>query len=170
MAWLGLATTSSSSSSFFSSSLQGSPRRLILLHLPHIFIAATSCSAFCLFSVTVSEAYRIHGLTTILQTFPFILADTFLSHSKTWYIPAASSPQALSFWTSDPQYILKSLTYIKYESQMFDSFLACPQYFDNHENIKRRGSQTATTQAFCFAVSGTVGCCMWMDVNVPSWQ
>ncbi|XP_053743961.1 tumor protein D53 isoform X3 [Synchiropus splendidus] len=46
-----------------------------------IFISATSSSASCLLlSATVSKPYNIAGLTTLLDTFPFILADTLLLH------------------------------------------------------------------------------------------
>ncbi|KAF7650345.1 hypothetical protein LDENG_00127500, partial [Lucifuga dentata] len=46
-----------------------------------ILVSTTSSSASCLFlSATVSKPYNIAGLTTVLYTFPFILAETLLSH------------------------------------------------------------------------------------------
>ncbi|KAF7648307.1 hypothetical protein LDENG_00159280, partial [Lucifuga dentata] len=44
-----------------------------------ILVSATSSSASCLFlSATVSKPYNIAGLTTVLYTFPFILAETYI--------------------------------------------------------------------------------------------
>ncbi|KAK3528469.1 hypothetical protein QTP70_000118 [Hemibagrus guttatus] len=49
----------------------------------NIFSSATSSSDSCLFlSDTVSKPYSMAGLTTVLYTFPLILADIFLPNSR----------------------------------------------------------------------------------------
>ncbi|KAK3559177.1 hypothetical protein QTP86_005073 [Hemibagrus guttatus] len=90
--WLhGTSVSSSSSPSSPSSSSSSSPMYsfLILSNLVtpkenlNIFSSATSSSDSCLFlSDTVSKPYSMAGLTTVLYTFPLILADIFLPNSR----------------------------------------------------------------------------------------
>ncbi|KAF7663340.1 hypothetical protein LDENG_00211810, partial [Lucifuga dentata] len=88
-----------------------------------ILVSATSSSASCLFlSATVSKPYNIAGLTTVLYTFPFILAETLLSHitPDTFLHPFqpactrffTSFPHSPLLWTVDPKYLKSSTFFI----------------------------------------------------------
>ncbi|XP_054648940.1 uncharacterized protein LOC129190355 [Dunckerocampus dactyliophorus] len=87
-----------------------------------IFISATSSSVSCLFFIdTVSRRNNIAGLTTVLYSFPFILAETLLSHitPDTFLHPChpactcfvTSFPHSPLLWTVDPKYF-KSSTFL----------------------------------------------------------
>ncbi|KAM8867112.1 uncharacterized protein ACB058_005233 [Synchiropus picturatus] len=83
--------------------LPGSSNLNIFLPIKNlsIFISATSSSDSCLFlSATVSKPYNIAGLTTLLYTFPFILADTLLSHITPDTFLQLFHPACTRFFTS----------------------------------------------------------------------
>ncbi|TRY93180.1 hypothetical protein DNTS_006306 [Danionella cerebrum] len=105
----------------------------------NIFISATSISASCLFlTATVSNPYIIAGLTTVLYTFPLILADTLLSHNTpdTFLHPLqpactrlfTSFPHSPSHWSIDPKY-LNSSTFLTSAPSNLTSRLSTFQVF-----------------------------------------
>ncbi|KAF7707483.1 hypothetical protein HF521_018701, partial [Silurus meridionalis] len=85
----------------------------------NIFSSATSSSTSCLLlNATVSKPDNIAGLTTVLKTFPFILADTLLSQITPVTLLHQLHPACTLFFTSlthspllctvDPRYLNSS--------------------------------------------------------------